>query len=267
MNRCFKVRMGNGENSLAWGGRLHRWRWGKRVHELKVKIFRKVERIRGAYKELFLCYAGKFNYFFCLTGRMFVRFSRWFSIFFRVIPEGKYLYSQATVVSTEEKELCEEELLWGHVGLTQKKHSSSSRLCHWGCWNSQQPCDPRGSAGTLKEKPKASSCASHATTSTWFLAPHLALFSYTSSESDFQWHAAKPVCLPRLTAVLWLLHDIVLVRFHWLIGYFLVRLKKWVSSSFCLLFFSFGHSGFLSEQEHFKFQTKILYPHFFRLLN
>lgn len=44
-------------------------------HGLNLKVFRKGERIRGEYKELFLCYVGKFNYFFCLTGRMSVGFS------------------------------------------------------------------------------------------------------------------------------------------------------------------------------------------------
>lgn len=44
-------------------------------HGLNLKVFRKAERIRGEYKELFLCYVGKFNYFFCLTERMSVGFS------------------------------------------------------------------------------------------------------------------------------------------------------------------------------------------------
>lgn len=45
------------------------------VMNFRVKVFRKVERIRGGYKELLLCYVGKSNYFFYLTGKMSVRFS------------------------------------------------------------------------------------------------------------------------------------------------------------------------------------------------
>lgn len=85
----------------------------------------------------------------------------------------------------------------------------------------------------------------------------LFFFSYISSESDFWWHAAEPVFLPRLTAALWLLCDVVLVCFHWLVGYFLLWLEKECQVGFSLSFFpSLCHSSFHSEQEHSKFRQK-----------
>lgn len=161
---------------LKWGWKKQKIVWNeeegytdegerKECHGLKVKVFRKVERIRGEYKELFLCYVGKFNYFFCLTRRMSVRFSGWFlKANINTVKPWWWVLKNKTCVR---RSRCGARGLYSHRG-------NNPALCHWGCRNSQQLCDPKGSTGTLKGKPKASSCASHATTSTWFLTPHLA---------------------------------------------------------------------------------------------
>lgn len=81
-----------------------------------------------------------------------------------MIPEGKYLYIQSTVVSTEEQDLCEEELLWGHVGLTQRGSTPAALASATGAAGTHSSLVILGEVQvTLKGKPKASSCASHAT--------------------------------------------------------------------------------------------------------
>lgn len=85
------------------------------------------------------------------------------------------------VVRAKELDLCEQELLWTCAGSTH----AETTLQHVsplprGLQELQAALpglyDPKEITDPLKGKPKASSYASHATTSTWFLTPHLAPF-------------------------------------------------------------------------------------------
>ena len=68
MRKKNKVVWHEEEGHIDEGGRKQRY-------GLKAKMLRKVEGVRGECKELLLYYVGKFNNFFCLAGRMPVRFS------------------------------------------------------------------------------------------------------------------------------------------------------------------------------------------------